>query len=490
MKRQCAAADDYEEEYSKISVYATATITFFTIIFRQTLARELSQSGEGGRFSEGTDLDKQSLLEAAENRRTSKLNKDSLGGSAKEELTELDKQSLLLAAADRRTRKSRVELLGRTDKEELTKSDKESLPAVVTNRRLGLARTKTSDEILTTTKQELSELRKSHSAYSSNRRLELARSNAENLSEREGDNTKLARKNIRLDVLSGAADVWTNSSIGPTNIDLNSINSRGSDDDTPLANSTPAPSATTETTDIIVNENIIAPTTTSMAVATHEIDVSITANNNSGVVNTGNDENENVETSMMFILERLAAGTTAKATKETDLTPADEIITAQQPPQSLPRDAAAGFVGNEDGEIDNLEINVVMGTIEDDAEDDGSTAAVTTEKQSKEKILYNNFNAADVDNDESPATETINNKVAATTEIAAAIIDGTGGDVAAGVTSKVQRRSLSPPSWVNSSIFLPCYELKVIVFISKPFYILAIPLQTIKGNTHKIDYKK
>jgi len=56
--------------------------------------------------------------------------------------------------------------------------------------------------------------------------------------------------------------------------------------------------------------------------------------------------------------------------------------------------------------------------------------------------------------------------------------------------SKVQRRSLSPPSWVNSSIFLPCYELKVIVFISKPFYILAIPLQTIKGNTHKIDYKK
>ena len=140
----------------------------------KTLARELSQSGEEGSFSEGTDLDKQSLLEAAENRRTSKLNKDSLGGSAKEELTELDKQSLLVAAADRHTRKSRVELLGRTDQEELTKSDKESLPAVVTNRRLGLARTMTSDEILTTTKQELSELKESHSAYSSNRRLGLA----------------------------------------------------------------------------------------------------------------------------------------------------------------------------------------------------------------------------------------------------------------------------------------------------------------------------
>ena len=144
---------------------------------------------------------------------------------------------------------------------------------------------------------------------------------------------------------------------------------------------------------------------------------------------------------MMSILERLAAGTTAKATKETDLIPADEIITAQRPPQSLPGDASAGFVGNEDGEIDNLERNVGMGTIEDDVGDDGSTAAVATEKQRKEKIMHNNSNAADADNDESLATETINNKVAATAEIAAAIIDGTGGDVAAGVTNKNSPRS-------------------------------------------------
>ena len=78
---------------------------------------------------------------------------------------------------------------------------------------------------------------------------------------------------------------------GSTNIDLNSTNSYSRNDDRPLVNLSPDPSAKT---DITLNKKSIDSTTNSMYIVTHKINVIITVNNDNAVMVTINNNGTNV----------------------------------------------------------------------------------------------------------------------------------------------------------------------------------------------------